>query len=62
MYYEYVGDDKKYNAYMSANRRSQDISAQDKRNRFKERFDLDQDIADMGFSEATQMWLNGDVW
>ena len=44
MYYEYVGDDQKYNAYMQANRRSQDIREQGKRNRFKERFDIGADL------------------
>ena len=44
MYYEHVGDDQKYNAYMQANRRSQDIREQGKRNRFKERFDIGSDL------------------
>ena len=44
MYHEYVGDDKKYNAYMSASRRSSDIREQGKRNRFKERFDIGSDL------------------
>ncbi len=44
MYYEHVGDDQKYNAYMQANKRSQDIREQGKRNRFKERFDIGSDL------------------